>query len=269
MIKPYRLYEYDMDAGLQIQIERHILNKQDYQEAHWHNYYELEFVLSGSGTHFLNNKEYLITPGSAYLLSYTDLHRVEENQRLELLNISFTDEIIDKALLTHIQDNSPLICNFSKDEFASLSSEFLALKDCLQKTELFHNELVYYSFNKALIKLLQKAEHHGKSTLPNRFQCAVQYVHLNYRHDLSLSQVAQSVGITPNYLGSCFKNFFGITYVEYLNNLRIKYAMRLLENTKLSCVEIGQLCGFNSPAYFIKIFKEKCKITPTVYRETL
>ena len=267
MIKPYKLYEYDMDADLQIQIERHILNKQGSQEVHWHNYYELELVLSGNGTHFLNNKEYSITPGSAYLLSYTDLHRVEENQYLELLNISFTDEIIDKTLLMHIQNNAPLICNFSKKEIASLSNEFLSLQHCLQKKEPFHNELVYYSFNKALIKLLQKAEHQGKSTLPSRFQCAVQYVHSNYQHDLSLSQVAQHTGITPNYLGSCFKKFFGVTYVEYLNNLRIKYAMRLLKNTKLSCGVIGKLCGFNSPAYFIKIFKQKCKVTPTVYRE--
>ena len=70
---------------------------------------------------------------------------------------------------------------------------------------------------------------------------------------------------------SAFSNFFkkhtSLSYISYLNNLRIAKACRLLEGTMLSVSEICYECGFNNKSNFNRIFLKSRGVTPTVYRK--
>ncbi|MFD0960235.1 helix-turn-helix domain-containing protein [Paenibacillus chungangensis] len=83
---------------------------------------------------------------------------------------------------------------------------------------------------------------------------------------LSLSEVAEEVGISPGYLSQLFKELTGTNFVDYVTGLRMEKASELVVSTGLSIEQIAQQVGYNSPTYFIKKFKGSYGVTPKVYR---
>ena len=86
--------------------------------------------------------------------------------------------------------------------------------------------------------------------------------------NLTLNEVAQSLNITSAYLSRLFHEYQQHSFVEYLNELRVRRAVFLLTTTKLSVSEIGFRCGFSSAQNFSRVFKKYTDLTPSQYRET-
>ncbi|MDF2815331.1 MAG: transcriptional regulator, partial [Paenibacillus sp.] len=87
------------------------------------------------------------------------------------------------------------------------------------------------------------------------------YVEGNLGNDLSLQVVAESVNLHPRYLSQLFKEETGINFVDYVNKRRIETAANLIKSTDLNVEKIAYKVGFNTPAYFIKKFKEMYGVT--------
>jgi two-component system response regulator YesN len=86
-----------------------------------------------------------------------------------------------------------------------------------------------------------------------------------YAESLSLAAVAERFRISPNYLSSVFKRHEGIGFAEYLSELRIAQAKRLIGQRGLKVYEIAALVGFEDAFYFSKVFKRVCGLTPSEY----
>lgn len=96
---------------------------------------------------------------------------------------------------------------------------------------------------------------------------ALSYIHNNYTKKIYLNELAQVMGMNPQYFCRFFKNIFQKTPVEYINQYRITQAMKLLEED-LSVLEVCLNCGFENPSYFIKLFKKQNHMTPQEYKKT-
>ena len=83
--------------------------------------------------------------------------------------------------------------------------------------------------------------------------------------DLSLNEIASEIGYHAKYLSSLFKKKQGISYSQYLRDLRIKHAIFLMEQGLVSVKNVALLSGFGDALYFSKVFREDEKITPTEY----
>jgi YesN/AraC family two-component response regulator len=96
---------------------------------------------------------------------------------------------------------------------------------------------------------------------------AVEYIKMHYTEsDLSLSQVAKYVNCSSQYLSQKFKEIMGMTYKEYLCDLRIEEAKKMLEEEHFSVNEVCQKVGWISASYFIRVFQNKTGVTPSNYR---
>lgn len=96
---------------------------------------------------------------------------------------------------------------------------------------------------------------------------AQEYIRRNFRRDLALEEVAQSVGISPYYFSKLFKEETKINFTEYLTEIRIETAKRLLLNHELSIKQVCADSGYANPNYFSRIFKKWTGVTPTEFRE--
>lgn len=85
---------------------------------------------------------------------------------------------------------------------------------------------------------------------------ALQYIEEHYAEDISLDLVAEKIGISPFYLSRLFKAERGESFVEYLTSVRMKNAVRLARETRLSIREIATRTGYASPTYFCRVFKK-------------
>jgi len=78
--------------------------------------------------------------------------------------------------------------------------------------------------------------------------------------------VAVQVNFSPNHFSTVFRNETGVTFRDYLAQMRIEQAKRLLVTSNLKCAEVAYQCGYNDPHYFSLIFRRNCNQTPQQYR---
>ncbi|BBH24089.1 AraC family transcriptional regulator [Paenibacillus baekrokdamisoli] len=96
---------------------------------------------------------------------------------------------------------------------------------------------------------------------------AVNYIHIHYASDLTLAEVADVVGLYPTYLSEQFKVRMGVKFIDYVINIRMEKAKKLLRETNKPSFEICEKVGYATPAHFTKVFKNKVGCTPVEYRE--
>ena len=92
------------------------------------------------------------------------------------------------------------------------------------------------------------------------------YVDMHFRDpDLTLRRVADVFAYTEKYLSHLFKKKMNVGFGEYLTNLRLQYAHKLISEGVTSVSEISVRCGYSDPLYFSKVFKKKVGRAPSEY----
>lgn len=96
---------------------------------------------------------------------------------------------------------------------------------------------------------------------------AVEHLKSNFCEELSLEEVAGTLGVTPQYLSKIFKEDTGLTFKEYMTELRIEESKRLLRSGDLNIKDICFKVGYNDTSYFIRAFKKYEGLTPKDYQK--
>ena len=100
-----------------------------------------------------------------------------------------------------------------------------------------------------------------------RVQRVQQYINTHYQEEIRLTQLADMVGMTPASFSRFFKLRTGKSLSEYIIDIRLGYAVRLLADSTMSIAEICYECGFNNLSNFNRIFKKKKQYSPKEFRE--
>lgn len=97
---------------------------------------------------------------------------------------------------------------------------------------------------------------------------AESYIREHFREEsLSLGDVAEHVGLSPNYFSYVFKQKTGDRFIKYLTNLRLAEAKLLLKTTNLTTAEIAEKIGYSNVNYFSTVFHKTVGVTPKAFRE--
>lgn len=96
---------------------------------------------------------------------------------------------------------------------------------------------------------------------------AVQYIEEHISDVLTIKEVAQQVHLNPSYFSVLFKEEAGLTFIDYVTQLRIKKAKELLKGSNLSLDAISEKIGLQTTSYFIRMFKKFESMTPKQYRD--
>lgn len=96
---------------------------------------------------------------------------------------------------------------------------------------------------------------------------AVRFAESNYKRSVSLNEAAEYVGLNTNYLSALFKKETGVSWVNFVNNIRIDKAKKLLETSRLRIGDVGDATGFSNPSTFSKVFKKITGLSPLEYRK--
>lgn len=85
--------------------------------------------------------------------------------------------------------------------------------------------------------------------------------------DFNLQELADKLGISPQYLSRIFKEKYGMNFIDYITNKKLQHAKSLLINTEKSIKEISVITGYTDPNYFSRVFKKFMNVTPNKYRK--
>ncbi len=99
-----------------------------------------------------------------------------------------------------------------------------------------------------------------------RMQQMLNFIHENYRRNITLNDIAFASSISKSEASRCFHSCLGTSPINYLLKYRIKKAMQLLQIESKTVENISCECGFSSSAYFCKVFRQHTGMTPNQYR---
>jgi len=117
-------------------------------------------------------------------------------------------------------------------------------------------------------QLMNQRDELNNGHFPHIALKAKSYIEKNYADpDLSLGKVAGAIHISPNYLSTLFKEKIGLNFSEYLADVRIRQAGKLLVTTDLSVTEIASRVGYQNINYFSMIFKKITNMSPSKYQD--
>lgn len=254
-----------MPQGVHLSVERHTVD--DSHPQHWHSYFEIEIILSGSGKYVINDVAYDICPYSVFFLTSTDFHYLEVSEATELVNVSFDSDMLeDKEMTALVFGRTKKAYVFEQNEHALLvDAANILMHECKVSGDC-QSQLLQY-----LLKcLLRKNDTHDSASYEHEkgIKQAIAYMEMHFTERLSLDSVASIAGYSPAYFSDLFTRLTGETYTEALTKLRLSHARSMLANG-YSVADSCFLSGFGSLSNFLEIFKKRCGIPPSKYRKSI
>ena len=98
---------------------------------------------------------------------------------------------------------------------------------------------------------------------------AVAYIEEHYASDLNMAVVSNYLSMNYSLFSYSFKQYTGSNFVNYLRDIRMKEAKRLLAGTDMRIAEISQAVGYENEKHFMKLFKGCCGVSPSEYRRNM
>lgn len=250
---------------------------------HWHE--EFEFILAALGPiHVDVNKTRLtLQTGQGVFINSGALHAVEPAEGRALLHsgvfqprlVGGMDTVFwQKLIRPLLQPGTPPF--FLLDEAVPWQRQVLlclreAWKGVADESFDYENRVRYHLT--AALRLLITQCVSGKVKVSEQEQIAsermkqmLRYVEEHYAEELTVEKLADCVALSESACLRSFRQFLGITPIQYVKQYRVEKAAELLRSTRLKTGEIGAECGFTDGSYFIKIFREIKHCTPKEYR---
>lgn len=242
---------------------------------HTHLRIEINYVKKGSCILHLNDRAVRFREGEIMIISSHVNHLFEAGREgSTLMQLEFLPEIF-----THFQLNKP------SDAGNTETSPLFPFGEQHQLIKIVDNIRIEHSLRRIIRELEAKGpyyqhlvmmyyaelfvlihRHLEEVQLPidanETMKKAIGYMRNNYLAPLTIRQVARQVGVSDRHLRTLFHTHLGQSPLEYLNRIRMKKAITLLQDTDLSVKEICFQCGFQSPQYFSRIFKRHMGVSP-------
>lgn len=249
---------------------------------HRHDFYEILFLVQGSGYHIIDSNQYEIKPPCIFFLSPGQAHKLNLSKDVEGFIFLFTSEFYalfnsNKNKLLEFpfffsveQSNPPLYISNAQDaQFISQLFErgCFAMQNKLQLSdEIIHAllELLLLTCNQLYTNERQIEKQNKSHILVKRFLIALEE---NYLANCSIDFYANMLAITPNHLTQIVKQITGKTTISIIQEKRIIEIKRMLLHSSLSISQIAEHLNFTDVSYFTKYFKKGTGITPNQYRQ--
>lgn len=247
------------------------------KEPHFHNGYEIYYLLEGHRTFFINHSIYSLCPHSMVLIPKLEIHRTTDiNPIKHSRYVIYFDEDILMQVSNTLPINWKQLCTDSPfwQIPESCQAELKRILDCaiqefsqnnIGRDLLLKNYLELFLVK--LIRLRMETQKQGLQISSNKeIERAAAYITQNFSAPITLDEVAGVVNLSPSYFSHKFHTETGFRFKEYLNQVRLRHAANLLMQTKESITAIALECGFESSNYFGDLFAKTFGCSPREYR---
>lgn len=256
---------------------------------HKHHFFELTFVLKGSGQHLLNESIVDYKTGDLFFLTPKDEHEFIIAKPTTFGIIKFTEQLfIEKASLTTstywrkdlesvIFHSNVIAKSVVKNEMdrKQLLRLYYLIRDELQKTETYGKNVITELFGALLIilsrnlKVTLKGKPLKSLSEKDKVEAILGYIRQNIlkKDMVKVNAIAETFHLSPNYVGIYIKKHLGIPLQHYILKTKVKMAESLLKQSNLNINEIAEKLGFSDSAHFNKTFKKYVGKIPSEYIE--
>ena len=251
---------------------RKIKQKNITSTIHYHEEYELYYMLDGSTTYFIGSEIYSIEKGNFVFIPKGIPHSTDnKNSRYnERILLSFSEDIFDektRGLLEQLKGNRII---YVPDTHLPQLEEILFKLEAEYAQEEKEKSILLDIYILELLTLLCRYRCEKKAHIQESDKIIFMisgYIRTHFEQDITLEHICKTFAISEGYLSRKFKAVSGIGLNQYITYVRISHAEKLLTETNLSVTEIAEKCGFNGSNYFSSVFKKMKGMTPLMYKK--
>lgn len=268
-------------------ISRHDVHERMYY--HNHTFIEIDYVYKGTCQYFLGHDGYYtyLNEKQCCILNQNMIHAINLQDPesiiikcmipIHYLNINdFQDSFNEDPLyqfLKHSVINSSSNASFLIYDLAESSHFEICLHNLLHEyvyQNLGWRQVIKNNLSSMLLAILRQnssslLEAHIDNSKELNMAKIIAHIRINYKN-ITLRDLANELHFHENYLGQRIKEYLKMSFKDYLLEIRINEAKRLLKETKIPVKAISNKIGYESPSFFYKLFKKEVGITPLNYR---
>ncbi|MCA5003555.1 AraC family transcriptional regulator [Sphingobacterium bovistauri] len=252
----------------------------------WHYHEEVEFIYlaKGTGTLFVGDCIQTVAENSAVLIGSNlphywlfDNDYLNEYNPIDCLVVHFKPNFLGDVFhqLDETKTLQEIISNSEKgiylencsEEFAKLFQRIIIESDILKITKLIESLIAFHSCSPVYLAS-DSYEIYNHSLDTKRMNEVISYIKDNYREKVDLEDLANLAKMTKNSFCRYFKQKTGKTPIQFVSELRVSHACRLLRSSEMNLKEICYESGFNNFVNFHKIFKAIIKTSPIQYKKS-
>lgn len=256
-------------------IEKYTLKK-PMADMHFHDAYELYFILSGTRDYFIEEQFFKLGEGDLAVVPSGALHRTAGKGATRFL-IYFSPEFLERYYTKPIRDllTAPLktaVYHPSQEQrtrIMELMTTLLQEYELNKKEKSAPREAAIALLLSDLLRLIAKlpnAAAQKENPAPRSAQI-VKYINENYNEIFSVEDVANHFFMSKYYFCRLFRKTMGIPLFTYINTIKIQQSCLIMEKENCTLTEIATRCGFNTSSYFCKVFKNIMGVSPGEYRK--
>jgi AraC-like DNA-binding protein len=249
--------------------------------VHWHDFYELCYVIEGRCEHIVNGEEQTLRPGSTFLLSPTDFHEIlpSSHEGISCYNVVIDPPVVERQLDELVPSGDEWV-PWVADDLDHVEADFRRLRRESERRAT-GADLVMEAMVRCILVELARAHHakraeatgadvggHGVSPVSDDLRRAVRFVERHFREPVTLADAAAQAHLSPNYFSERFRASTGTTFQSYLQNRRLQFARSLLASTPLAVTEVCHVAGFNSLSHFGRAYRRRYGVAPAASRLT-
>lgn len=247
---------------------------------HYHDCYEIYYLLSGRRNYFIKEDTYHVAAGDLLFINKNDVHQtsVLGYPQHERIVMNFTDDFLGTGhplfrpeLLQVFQRKNvlyrlkPQEQQYVEELFGRLAVEIKQKENGYElAVRLFIVQLLLFAYRKGDVE--KPLTDDPLSPTHRRIAEVVHYIGARYQQKLPLVELAGQFRMSPSYLSRTFKKVTGFSLVGFQNFNRIREAQALLQQTDHKVADIAVLVGFEQFAHFNRTFRRIVGVSPTRYR---
>jgi AraC-like DNA-binding protein len=253
---------------------------------HYHNNFEISFITEGSGKRIVADSIEEFQPGDLVFIGRNLPHvwitdketRAPSERTLEMVFLQFTLDVVGSQLLSlhefkyvakalALSERGIQIMGQTLNEVSEIMLQLPYLKS-FERMLHFFKLMDIIGRSETNVQLASKEYLKMRFTTTNKRIAAIhQYLMNNYREEVNLKKLASLVNMAEGSLCRFFKMHMDMTVFEYLNQIKIEFACKLLMDHDLSITEVCLDSGFNNLSHFNKQFKKTTGLPPSEYRK--
>ena len=246
---------------------------------HYHPEFELTYIVKGNGYRIVGNSYEPFNDGDLVLLGSNLPHtwsgKADGDVNSDAIVIQFSSEFIlpflelnESLLIKKMLDSSLRGINFEPDE--QLVTKIIEITETNGVERILKLISILDILSKKQIKLIAPNTFHNVVSRKSevRINKVCLFIQNNFQNKIYLKEVADLIYLTESNFCKFFKKATGKTYSDYVNEIRINEASRLLFQSDKTISQISFECGSETLSYFNRVFLNKKGITPSVYRKS-
>lgn len=267
------LYEKKVLSDQELPIQLNYSNAERQKKLfalHWHEHLELHYIFEGTALMTVNQQELLVEPGDLIVVNSNELHSgVTQTTPYSSYVVIFdipdlSEELAEQHMIFHtLIRKDPWIESLFGQLPAEMTRKEGGYKQMCRAMVL--QLLVYLSRNHMLQRLPAKDSLRRNRDL-ERLNAVLVYIAAHYTEQISNRQLADLIHLSEDRFGHLFREGIGMAPLQYINGMRLKKAMSLLQTSNLSVTEVAETVGFPDYNHFGRLFRRKYGCTPNSVR---